>query len=106
MDDRILMMADAIRDYFMEAVTINDYGKEMQYRGFRTPNCKEYKQYSQHSFGRAIDLDITGKNADEVRKIILDSPDKFSFITCIEIGVPWVHIDCRNCVAVLQVKPN
>lgn len=97
LDDRILQTAEQLRIITGKAVICNNWhnGGRFEYRGFRSPNypCAEY---SQHKFGRAIDIDVIGMTAEEVRQYILKNQDKFPFITRLEDKVSWVHIDCAN----------
>jgi hypothetical protein len=99
MDARILWTIDSIRDYFGRAIKINNWHTKgsFRYRGFRPPNYVGVI-LSQHRFGRAVDFDIDGMSAHEVRDVILSDKklDFKMYITAIELGVNWVHIDCRN----------
>jgi len=100
-DWRMLWTMDAIREYFGKPITINNwcFGKEREWSGIRYSGTQYYSQYSQHSFGRAIDFLVNGINASEVRKTILKNPDEqsFKYITTLEDfqGMSWIHIDCR-----------
>jgi hypothetical protein len=95
MDVRMLWTADAIREYFAKPMMVNF--REFQYRGFRPPNYVGGAELSQHRFGRALDFDIKGVAAPEVRQEILDHPSEpsFRYITVLEDAVSWVHADCR-----------
>lgn len=95
MDERILVMADKIREYFGKPMIINYAGR--QYRGFRPPQWLGTR-YSQHRFGRAIDFTIDGLTAEEVRRTILANKckDAFKQITAMEKNVSWVHVDIRT----------
>lgn len=97
MDYYVLKTADAIREWFNLPVIINDwcFGGKLKYRGFRPCVCKVGAKYSQHRFGRAIDLTVRGLIAEEVRQEILCHPDHFSHINAIEKDVSWVHVDSR-----------
>lgn len=96
MDDRILRATDAIRGYFGRRVTINNWqwGGDRQYSGFRDAGCRIGAAYSQHRFGRAVDLLVDGVPAAEVRAEIMANQECFPGITRMEDGVSWVHIDC------------
>jgi hypothetical protein len=97
MDPRILYTIDLIRDHFNRFITVNDWswkGKFSQ-RGFRDSSNVGAK-YSQHRYGRAIDFDVKGLEAEEVRQELINNADKFEYITTIEKDVNWIHIDCRN----------
>jgi len=64
----------------------------------RTSDSKYYSAYSQHSFGRAMDLIFKDTTAEQVRQDILATkshPD-FLFINSFEENTSWLHIDVRN----------
>lgn len=95
----LLRANDRVRNYFNAPMTINNWhiGGQFSQRGLRV-NTSVGADYSQHKFGNASDYDIEGYSADEIRAEIAAKPDHHAFelITCIEIGVNWVHHDCRN----------
>jgi hypothetical protein len=97
MDNRMLITADTIREYFGKPVTINDwvFGGERVLSGFRAAGCKIGAAYSQHKFGRAFDIIIKEIPAEVARKEILSNRDVFKYITAMESGVSWLHVDCR-----------
>jgi hypothetical protein len=99
MDYRILKTIDIIREYLNKPVIINTWhvgnGNRL-YCGFRPHHTTVGAQYSQHKFGRAVDCLIVGvKEYDSIRREILNHQNHFSYITCIEDKVNWLHIDCR-----------
>lgn len=103
MDSRILWTADAIREHFGRPVVINTWQwREVGghcYRGLRPWSSQIGAAMSQHKYGRALDFDVDGMPAAEVRAEIRDrwrDVPAFRFITALEDGVDWVHIDCRN----------
>lgn len=99
MDARILYTLDNVRNYFEKPVYVNnwDSGGTLDQRGFRE-DASTGVLFSQHRYGRAIDFDVKGMMAEEVRQAIIASAhmDIFRFITAMETGITWVHIDCRN----------
>lgn len=107
-DPRILMMADALADRFcldeegqkIGTATINNwsFGGNLQYRGLRLPGDPHFKQFSDHSFGRALDITFSTTPAAEVRDHIEKHPELYPFITFVEEGdsVTWLHIGCGN----------
>ncbi len=110
-DDRILITADRMREEFGECYVNNWYwdGKLMDC-GFRMVDSNTGTAYSQHRFGRALDLHFKKNSAITIRLAILGTPTAFpfEFITCIEDDVSWVHVDCRNHAypqKILVVKP-
>ena len=100
MDVRILKSADGIREYFNKPVTINNWawGGPREWSGIRLPHSPYYSKYSQHSYGRALDLLVQGVPAEEVRQEILHHPwnKAFKYITRMEDSVGWIHIDCKH----------
>lgn len=99
MDKELLVFIDEFRDHIGAPITINNWkwGGNFQFRGLRTPDSDVYSQFSQHSFGRALDFDVKGYDAAEIRKWIIDNRDLWWVkpITFIEDGVSWVHVDTR-----------
>lgn len=97
MDCRMLYTIDLIRQHFNSPITINNWntGGSFSQRGLRTDDNTGAK-YSQHRYGRAIDFDVKGKTAEQVRAEIIKNKDKFEHITVLETDVSWVHMDCRN----------
>lgn len=101
MDDRILYIADFVREHFDAPVTINNWlhGGQFSQRGFRTTTGLPGEVvHSEHAYGRAIDFDVEGLTADEVRKEILEnaSAGEFPMISGMEVGISWVHLDVGN----------
>jgi hypothetical protein len=104
MDSRILWTADAIREYFNKPCIVNNYNiakpGEYVYRdsGLRLEPVGAATR-SQHIYGRALDIKIQGVLAGDARMEIKSkwkAEPAFRFITAIEDGVNWLHIDCRN----------
>lgn len=101
MDPRILFTAQGIRIALGKPMTINNWhsGGSFSNRGFRGMNSGVGAVHSQHRYGRAIDFDIAGMSADEVRtwiKANLSKLDCLKYITTLETGITWVHIDVRS----------
>jgi len=104
-DERILYSADRIRKRYGKMLANTWYwGGGHQYRGWRPPDCGVGAVYSQHRFGRAIDLEPIEVTAEEIRQDIKKG-ENFRYITCIEENVPWLHIDVRNYKGLLIVSP-
>jgi hypothetical protein len=98
LDERILITADQIREYFNQKMIINNWfeGGNFEYRGYRPENYINQAKYSSHYFGKAIDFNIDGFLCDEIRQDLIRFQDKFPYITRIEdgsISKTWVHID-------------
>lgn len=98
MDDRIIMALDAVRDLFERPIIVNTWhvtGGFTQ-RGWRD-DAEVGGRFSQHRFGRAVDFDVEGYTAEDVRQAILDTwrySEALQGITRMEAGTSWVHIDC------------
>lgn len=98
-DDRLLKCADRLRERYGKMIANTWYwGGKHQYRGWRPFDCTVGSAFSQHKFGRALDLVPDECTAEEIRKDILQSKnqDIFIDITCIETKVSWLHVDVRN----------
>ena len=98
-DARLFPIVQKLRDKFGTA-TINNWhtGGNRNWSGLRTKNSRYYSIYSQHSFGRAVDIIFKNATADEVRHYILQNEKLFKSmgVGAIENGVSWVHLDLRN----------
>ena len=65
MDDRILRVVDNLRYAFDVSIKINDWkwGGNYEWSGLRTKESPWFNPYSQHSFGRALDIKVSGMTA-------------------------------------------
>ena len=95
-DDRILWTIDSIRDYFQKPLIVNNWksGGSFSQRGYRNdPNTGA--KFSAHRFGRACDLDIQDTTSEEFRNMVKTGKlkEQLKYITRIEEGVKWIHID-------------
>lgn len=109
MDWRILYTLDSAREIFNAPIIVNNWhtGGKFTQRGFRD-DVNTGAKYSQHRYGRAVDFDVKGVSAEEVRKeIIRNQNNYFSHITVLESDVKWVHMDCRNSdkEGIVLIKP-
>jgi len=98
-DHRILITADRLRKRYGKLLANTWlWGGRHNYRGYRPQGCSVGSVYSQHRFGRAIDLEPVDVTAEEIRQDILSgiSERLFEYITAIELGTSWLHIDCRS----------
>lgn len=98
-DDRILITADRLRKRYGKLLANTwAWNGRHQHRGYRPQACSIGSVYSQHRFGRALDLEPIDVTAEEIRQDMLKEPAdmEFEYITAIELGVPWLHIDCRS----------
>lgn len=99
-DNRIIGIAQVLRDYFGVPVTINNWYEGGNYKesGLRKFLSNTGAQFSQHKFGRAIDMKLEDMDAEEVRKEVIRKWKMFRGygLTTMESGTPtWVHVDCR-----------
>ena len=77
------------------------HGRSFEQRGLRTniqPLVKDKtdrnKLYiSAHILGKAIDFDVPGMTAEQVRQLIVKNADKLPYKIRLEDGVTWVHLD-------------
>jgi len=109
-DPRALYVGDAIRMRYGKMIANTWYwDKKHQYRGWRPARCKIGATYSQHRFGRALDLIPVEVTAEEIRQDIIQADSKgtelFPHLTCIEIEIQWLHFDVRNYDGLLIVTP-
>ena len=100
MDDRILMALDAVRAIFDRPITVNTWHTKGGFtqRGWRD-DAEVGSRFSQHRFGRAVDFDVQGYTAEDVRQAIIDTwrcSEALQGITRMEAGTSWVHIDCAS----------
>jgi len=86
------------------------WGGGNQYRGYRTPYCEIGAEWSLHKFFRALDSVPTDYSVEKIRQDIMEAKEKkdqgiYQYITCIEVGVSWLHFDTRNYDGLLLVYP-
>ena len=97
LDERILETADQVREFFGVPVTINNWGTtvdgQFHWRGLRTSEYPDYRLTDPHVKGMAIDFDVAGKTAGDVRATIIMNPKEFPYIYRMENNVNWVHGD-------------
>lgn len=111
-DPRLLRTLDALRDLWGPTV-INTWhtGGQFRFRGYRPPTESTGARYSQHRCGRGADMHFLEADVPRVRAHILERQDlpEYRGITCVELDVTWLHIDCRNHdkagLGILQVRP-
>jgi hypothetical protein len=102
MDDRILRGADWLREMFGPCVINGKFGgKGFTESGLRDPFTKTGAKFSQHKFGRALDLKFLKVSVKEVYEYIIRNPTQAreNGITCVEdirdTKGQWLHVDCR-----------
>lgn len=111
-DPRIVQLAQFTRDYFGKSITINNWydegdafqkalPDERQYSGFREPACTIGGKLSQHRYGRAIDIRVSGLTPQEVYQAILAAEKQFmeaglTTLEDIRDTPTWNHLDIRH----------
>jgi hypothetical protein len=100
LDSRILYTIDQLRIGFDKPIIINNWYFDgcLNYRGFRPFNCGIGAENSQHKYGRAVDINVKGLTSEEVNDHIIKNQKKYEYITFLETGKSWTHIDCRNSI--------
>lgn len=107
-DDRLLKAMDFLREEIGVPITINNWkwSGDRSWSGLRPPGSPYYSRWSQHSYGRAVDMIFKGIPAVDVRHRIkkLIKQGKLNNIapslTFEEKykgkEISWVHMDVRN----------
>jgi len=102
-DKRIVNIAQFIRSRHKMAVTINNWSSGGSYSlsGFRPPQATIGAKMSQHRYGRAIDVKISGMTPQELYQDILANERLYmkvglTTIENIEATPTWNHLDIRE----------
>ena len=107
-DKSILDCLLIIRESLGKPMTINNWkwGGKFTQRGLRhnmssLVKTKNRVYLSAHIFGKAVDFDVKGMTAVEVREWIANNPDKFPCKIRLErnLGgkpISWVHLDTMS----------
>tara|TARA_R110000868_G_scaffold263248_1_gene521862 strand:+ start:198 stop:656 length:459 start_codon:yes stop_codon:yes gene_type:complete len=107
---KLIDIIDAVQEIFKDKkVVINNYQnpvigiKDFQYRGLRTPECKEYSKTSQHAQVplSAFDFNVIGLKVLTVNSTIIENSELL-----MKLGVrrmesaanapTWTHLDCKE----------
>lgn len=113
-DERVVRICAELRKDFSAPVIINNWNAKgaRQYSGYRPVRCTIGADNSQHRHGRAADLIVNGKHADEVRQWIMQNKKRYMGLglTTLEDAAyapTWVHLDVRwtGMSDILIVKP-
>lgn len=104
MDFKLLETMSVIREALGKAITIN-HGSSQQ-RGLRTNICQIVKSktlqgklyLSAHVLGKAVDFDVKGMKAEQVRDWLLENQDILPYKIRLEHNmngkpITWVHLD-------------
>ena len=102
-DPRLLEVMLFIREALGKPISVNKwmFGKSYTQRGLRentseivSAKTKAGKLYlSAHVFGQALDFDVKGMSAEEVRDWISAHSDELPHPVRLENAVSWVHLD-------------
>lgn len=105
-DPRLLETLDWLRETLKRKIYINNWsvGGNYSQRGLRCNICdlvkaktvKNQIYMSSHVLGKAIDFDVEGMTAQEVRDWILVHQSDLPYSICLEDEVSWVHLDMRD----------
>lgn len=105
-DIRLLVTIEKIREYLNKPMIINDWQTHggFSQRGLRCPQCDLMKAVYQsselfmdpHAFGQAVDFDVTGLVAEEVRQWIVKNQNILPYPVRLEADIAWCHLDIRN----------
>lgn len=92
-----------IRETLDRPIFANNWaiGGQFSQRGYRTnddPVCKAQKfaPGSAHFKGKALDFDVKGMTAEQVRKWLYDNQESAPVRFRVEKGVNWVHVDVMH----------
>lgn len=107
-DDDLLLTLLIIRKHINKPITINNWfwGGKFSQRGLRTIVMQLVKNFflkgklylSAHLFGKAVDFDVEGMTANEVRQWIIDNQHLLPVKVRLERKlrgkyINWVHLD-------------
>lgn len=105
-DPKLLETLLFIREGIGKPITVNNWhiGGNFTQRGLRCNLCqlvleksKANKIYvSAHMQGDAVDFDVHGMTAAEVRRWIADNKEELPYPIRLENNTNWVHLDVRN----------
>jgi hypothetical protein len=102
-DDRLLLTIDILRRKLDKPIYVNNWkdGGNFDERGFRCNQCDLVKKKtdqgiiycSPHMRGVAVDFDVEGMTAEEVRQWIIKNKMVLPVAIRMENKVNWVHLD-------------
>jgi hypothetical protein len=105
-DVRLLVTMETIRIAIGKPIYINDYSVHGTFsqRGFRCILCdlmqvvyKLGKLFTDpHALGKALDFDVKGMTAQEVRDWLVTNQTILPYPIRLENNVEWVHLDVLN----------
>ena len=100
-DPRLLEVMVWLRTTLVRKIYVNSYDRGLTQRGLRCNLCrlvrintdKEVVYMSAHVLGAALDFDVEGMKAWEVRDWIYDRALELPHPIRFEMKVDWVHLD-------------
>jgi len=105
-DPRLIKNIDWIRRMIGKPIFINNWidGGKFDERGYRCLQCslvveaiKTKRLYvSPHMLGQAVDFDVQGLVAEEVRQWLIKIKGQLPFAIRLENNVNWVHLDVQE----------
>jgi hypothetical protein len=98
-DDRLIAFAEKLRRVLDKPIVINNWHNKGAYSnsGLRSFSCPEGALFSDHKFGKAIDIKVANMSGPEVADFLEKHWADYNFlITSIEKGTPsWTHVSTR-----------
>ena len=105
-DPRLFIVIESIRQRLNKRILINNWrtAGPFSQRGLRCIQCQFVKDaiisnqlyLSPHMTGQALDFDIEGLVASEVRQWIFDNKNLLPYPVRLENNTDWIHLDIRN----------
>lgn len=100
MDPRLLVTLLALRERIIAKPMVINNGTFTQ-RGLRCNRCqlvqsKSTPYLTAHLRGQAVDFDVPGMSAEEVRRLVVNNQELLPYPIRVEKDVNWVHIDVCN----------
>lgn len=106
LDDRLLDTLLVLREKIDKPIVVNNWAKGCSYsqRGLRCNVCQLVREKTDlqkvyvtaHLQGKAVDFNVTGMTAEEVRRWIVKNQILLPHPIRLESDVTWVHLDVRN----------
>lgn len=106
LDDRLLDTLLVLREKIDKPIVVNNWAKGGSYsqRGLRCNVCQLVREKTDlqkvyvtaHLQGKAVDFNVNGMTAEEVRRWIVKNQILLPHPIRIENDVTWVHLDVRN----------